>query len=143
MALSIDGNNHNINNEDPKVKMVKPHKNGIELPFCGICCDFKPSWEMFETLKCGHNFCRFCMHEYVASCLKSNIIIVPCPDSKCKVKHGGMKCGMFMSLNKNEREKEDLMVMNFAKAKRWRRCSKCRIYVEKNEGCSYISCRFG
>ncbi|RYR24354.1 hypothetical protein Ahy_B02g057852 isoform B [Arachis hypogaea] len=39
-----------------------------------------------------------------------------------------------MSLNKNEREKEDLMVMNLAKAKRWRRCSKCRIYVEKNEG---------
>ncbi|XLS80726.1 hypothetical protein HN51_046557, partial [Arachis hypogaea] len=88
MALSIDGNNHNINNEDPKVKMMKLQKNGIELPFCGICCDFKPSWEMFETLKCGHNFCRFCMHEYVASCLRSNIMIVPCPDSKCKVKYG-------------------------------------------------------
>ncbi|RYR24346.1 hypothetical protein Ahy_B02g057842 isoform C [Arachis hypogaea] len=45
-----------------------------------------------------------------------------------------------MSLNKNEREKEDLMVMNLAKAKRWRRCSKCRIYVEKNKECSHISC---
>ncbi|KAL4393357.1 hypothetical protein AHAS_Ahas02G0043900 [Arachis hypogaea] len=59
MALSIDGNNHNINNEDPKIKMMKLHKNGIELPFCGRYCDFKPSWEMFETLQCGHNFCKF------------------------------------------------------------------------------------
>ncbi|KAL1329442.1 E3 ubiquitin-protein ligase RSL1-like [Arachis hypogaea] len=37
--------------------------------------------------------------------------------------HGGMECGEFMGLNENEREKEDLMVMNLAKAnKRWRRC---------------------
>ncbi|KAL4336789.1 hypothetical protein S83_037896 [Arachis hypogaea] len=49
--------------------------------------------------------------------------------------HGGMECGEFMGLNENEREKEDLMVMNLAKAnKRWRRCSKCRIYVEKKSG---------
>ncbi|XLR09955.1 hypothetical protein S83_037893, partial [Arachis hypogaea] len=35
--------------------------------------------------------------------------------------HGGMECGEFMGLNENEREKEDLMVMNLAKAnKRWR-----------------------
>nr|XP_029146846.1 uncharacterized protein LOC114924886 [Arachis hypogaea] len=30
----------------------------------------------------------FCMHEYVASCLRDNIIMVPCPDPKCKVKYG-------------------------------------------------------
>ncbi|XLR09952.1 hypothetical protein HN51_046553 [Arachis hypogaea] len=88
MALSIDGNNHNTNNEDPKVEMMKPQKNGVELPFCGRCCDFKLTWEMFKILKCGHNFCRFCMHEYVASCLRDNIIMVPCPDPKCKVKYG-------------------------------------------------------
>ncbi|RYR24356.1 hypothetical protein Ahy_B02g057854 isoform B [Arachis hypogaea] len=91
MVLSIDGNNHNTNNEDPKVEMMKPQKNGVELPFCGRCCDFKPSWEMFKTLKCGHNFCRFCMHEYVASCLRDNIIMVPCPDPKCKYSRDGKK----------------------------------------------------
>ncbi|KAL1329440.1 E3 ubiquitin-protein ligase RNF144A-like [Arachis ipaensis] len=64
--------------------------------------------------------------------------------AQCKVPwHGGMECGEFMSLNENEREKEDLMVMNLAKDKRWRRCSKCRFYVEKNQGCSHISCRCG
>ncbi|XP_025635570.1 uncharacterized protein [Arachis hypogaea] len=43
--------------------------------------------------------------------------------AQCKVAwHGGMECGEFMGLNENEREKEDLMVMNLAKAKRWRRC---------------------
>ncbi|MED6192510.1 hypothetical protein PIB30_010715 [Stylosanthes scabra] len=64
--------------------------------------------------------------------------------AQCEVPwHDGVECGEFMSLNEDEREKEDLLVMNLAKAKRWRRCSKCRIYVEKNEGCSHISCRFG
>ncbi|MED6198521.1 hypothetical protein PIB30_067142 [Stylosanthes scabra] len=64
--------------------------------------------------------------------------------AQCKVPwHDGVECGEFMSLNEDERDKEDLLVMNLAKAKRWRRCSKCRIYVEKNEGCSHISCRCG
>ncbi|RYR24355.1 hypothetical protein Ahy_B02g057852 isoform A [Arachis hypogaea] len=53
--------------------------------------------------------------------------------AQCKIAwHGGMECGEFMGLNENEREKEDLMVMNLAKDKRWRRCSKCRFYVKKN-----------
>ncbi|XLR09950.1 hypothetical protein S83_037888 [Arachis hypogaea] len=43
--------------------------------------------------------------------------------AQCKVAwHGGMECGEFMGLNENEREKEDLMVMNLEEAKRWRRC---------------------
>ncbi|QHO22747.1 hypothetical protein S83_037902 [Arachis hypogaea] len=79
--------------------------------------------------------------------------VVTCPEcphchrlfcAQCKVAwHGGIKYGEFMSLNENEREKEDLMVMNLAKDKRWRRCSKCRFYVEKSQGCSHISCRCG
>ncbi|RYR24360.1 hypothetical protein Ahy_B02g057858 isoform A [Arachis hypogaea] len=54
--------------------------------------------------------------------------VVTCPEcphchrlfcAQCKVAwHGGMKCGQFMSLNENEREKEDLMVMNLAEAQR-------------------------
>ncbi|RYR24351.1 hypothetical protein Ahy_B02g057852 isoform E [Arachis hypogaea] len=90
------------------VKMMKPHNKGIEL---SRCYDFKPS---------------FCMQEYIASCLRDIIVIVPCPDSKYKIEyglehfcflllleckvawHGGIECGEFMSLNENERANEDL-----------------------------------
>ncbi|KAF7813974.1 E3 ubiquitin-protein ligase RNF144A [Senna tora] len=64
--------------------------------------------------------------------------------AQCKVGwHAGVECGEFQRLKKGEREKEDLMLMELAKNKRWRRCPQCRFYVEKNQGCHHISCRCG
>ncbi|KAI4335153.1 hypothetical protein L6164_013825 [Bauhinia variegata] len=73
-----------------------------------------------------------------------------CPNCKrffcaqCKVPwHSGMDCTEFQKLNKDEREMEDILLMELAHNKKWRRCPKCKFYVEKSEGCMYMKCRCG
>lgn len=45
-------------------------------------------------------------------------------------------------LHKDERERDDILLMTLAKNNNWRRCPKCRIFVEKIEGCRYMKCRY-
>ncbi|KAB2633925.1 E3 ubiquitin-protein ligase RNF217 [Pyrus ussuriensis x Pyrus communis] len=50
--------------------------------------------------------------------------------AQCKVPwHEGIKCEEFLKLNKDEREKEDII------------SPKCRFYVEKSVGCMFMMCR--
>ncbi|CAL5438121.1 unnamed protein product [Camellia sinensis] len=51
-----------------------------------------------------------------------------------------MECVEFQGLSKGERENEDLMAMELAKKKKWRRCPNCKFYVEKDDGCLHITC---
>uniref|UniRef100_A0A3Q7FUK3 RBR-type E3 ubiquitin transferase n=1 Tax=Solanum lycopersicum TaxID=4081 RepID=A0A3Q7FUK3_SOLLC len=39
--------------------------------------------------------------------------------------------------------KGDVMLMGIAKNKKWRKCPKCKCYVEKGEGCFQLTCRCG
>ncbi|WCJ42875.1 RING/U-box superfamily protein [Euphorbia peplus] len=64
--------------------------------------------------------------------------------AQCKVPwHGGIECVEFQKLHKDEREREDIMLMKLAKNKHWRRCPKCRVFVERTEGCRFMKCRCG
>ncbi|XP_015873433.3 E3 ubiquitin-protein ligase RSL1 [Ziziphus jujuba] len=64
--------------------------------------------------------------------------------AQCKVPwHTGIVCSEFQKLNKNEREREDIMLMNLARNKHWRRCPNCKIYVERTDGCLFMQCRCG
>nr|GMD33689.1 E3 ubiquitin-protein ligase RNF144A [Ipomoea batatas]GMD33699.1 E3 ubiquitin-protein ligase RNF144A [Ipomoea batatas]GMD37139.1 E3 ubiquitin-protein ligase RNF144A [Ipomoea batatas] len=64
--------------------------------------------------------------------------------AQCKVTwHAGIDCREFQLLNVDERGREDVMLMELAKNKQWRRCPRCRFYVEKKDGCLHISCRCG
>ncbi|CAI9267633.1 unnamed protein product [Lactuca saligna] len=64
--------------------------------------------------------------------------------AQCKVAwHSDMDCNEFKSLSKDERNPEDLMLMQLAKNKQWKRCPRCNYIVEKREGCHHISCRCG
>ncbi|BBG98735.1 RING/U-box superfamily protein, partial [Prunus dulcis] len=78
------------------------------------------------------------------------VTVSECPNcrrlfcAQCKVAwHAGIDCGEFQNLNENEREKEDIMVMELAKKKNWRRCPRCNFFVEKTDGCLHITCRCG
>ncbi|KAF3339289.1 putative E3 ubiquitin-protein ligase RNF144A [Carex littledalei] len=60
----------------------------------------------------------------------------------CKVAwHSGLSCEEFGKLGKDERAKEDLLMMQLANEKEWRRCPSCKYFVEKTDGCLHITCR--
>ncbi|PNY02504.1 putative E3 ubiquitin-protein ligase RNF144A-like protein [Trifolium pratense] len=62
--------------------------------------------------------------------------------ARCHVPwHPGIGCEEYQKLNVDERGREDLLVRELANQKKWRRCPKCKFYVEKNEGCLHITCR--
>ncbi|XP_071740721.1 E3 ubiquitin-protein ligase RSL1 [Rutidosis leptorrhynchoides] len=64
--------------------------------------------------------------------------------AQCKVAwHAGLDCSEYKSLKTGERDPSDLLLMNIAKDKRWKRCPKCAYYVEKIDGCNHIRCRCG
>ncbi|PIN13541.1 hypothetical protein CDL12_13838 [Handroanthus impetiginosus] len=77
------------------------------------------------------------------------IVETECPECKrffcvqCKVPwHYGIDCLEFQKLA-GERSEEDIMLMNLANSNKWMRCSKCKFYVEKSEGCLFMKCRCG
>ncbi|XP_021761771.1 probable E3 ubiquitin-protein ligase RNF217, partial [Chenopodium quinoa] len=62
--------------------------------------------------------------------------------ARCQVPwHDGLSCEEFLELGKDEREREDIMVMKLAKDKSWKRCPNCKIFVERSDGCVHMTCR--
>ncbi|GAU44180.1 hypothetical protein TSUD_87400 [Trifolium subterraneum] len=142
-----------------------------QISYCGICMEAKSIKEMFENRKCSHSFCEECVGTYLAAKIQENISMVKCPDPKCNAMllndekedvtvaecphchrlfcaqckvswHAGVDCRVFQSLKDGKRGREDLMAMELAKNKKWKRCPKCSFYVEKREGCTRITCRY-
>ncbi|KAI9092232.1 hypothetical protein K1719_027732 [Acacia pycnantha] len=59
---------------------------------------------------------------------------------RCNVPwHTGVDCKNYQKLNK--RQSEDRLVRKLAREKRWRRCPKCKFYVQKMSGCMHITRR--
>ncbi|KAG8388183.1 hypothetical protein BUALT_Bualt02G0099300 [Buddleja alternifolia] len=71
--------------------------------------------------------CPFCRRLFCANCY------VPW--------HCGVECEEFLRMNEHERKREDLMVHELAKMKKWQRCPNCKFFVEKNQGCLHMTCR--
>lgn len=62
--------------------------------------------------------------------------------ARCSVPwHDGIDCEQYQQLEEDERGREDLQLRQLANTSKWQRCAECKIYVEKIEGCSFISCR--
>ncbi|GAV61615.1 IBR domain-containing protein [Cephalotus follicularis] len=96
-----------------------------------IYCPFKDCSAMLmndsegEVIK--ESECPFCHRLFCAECQ------VPW--------HPGVKCEDYQRLNEDERGRDDLMMRDLAKQKKWSRCPKCKFYVERTEGCPHITCR--
>uniref|UniRef100_A0A7N0ZTK2 RBR-type E3 ubiquitin transferase n=1 Tax=Kalanchoe fedtschenkoi TaxID=63787 RepID=A0A7N0ZTK2_KALFE len=64
--------------------------------------------------------------------------------AQCKTAwHLGLECSEFKKLNDDEKGVEDIMLLNLAKDNKWKRCPKCKMFVEKSQGCMYMRCRCG
>ncbi|CAN1187464.1 E3 ubiquitin-protein ligase RSL1 [Linum perenne] len=64
--------------------------------------------------------------------------------ARCRVPwHSEIDCNKFQRLHKDERGREDIMLINLAGKNLWRRCPNCKFYVERTHGCRYIKCRCG
>ncbi|KAL6656016.1 hypothetical protein ACP70R_006842 [Stipagrostis hirtigluma subsp. patula] len=64
--------------------------------------------------------------------------------AQCKVPwHDGIDCAGFQRLGKDERGQEDLLLRKVAQESKWQRCPKCKMYVERTDGCVYIVCSVG
>ncbi|XP_040383058.1 probable E3 ubiquitin-protein ligase ARI9 [Oryza brachyantha] len=57
--------------------------------------------------------------------------------------HAGVSCAEFERLGVGERGREDLLLVEAARNGKWKRCPRCRFYVEKSDGCLHITCRCG
>ncbi|RHN60957.1 putative transcription factor C2H2 family [Medicago truncatula] len=131
------------------VKCPDPKCNDILEPH--DCCSILPKdvfdrWEnaLCENMVLGSQkfYCPF--NDCSAMLLNDEKGIVTaseCPHchrlfcAQCKVSwHIGVDCKEFLSLKDGERGREDLMAMELAKNKRWKRCPKCGFYVEKIVG---------
>ncbi|KAJ9178878.1 hypothetical protein P3X46_010725 [Hevea brasiliensis] len=94
-------------------------------------CPFKDCSAMLVNDNEGEDIreaeCPFCNRLFCARCY------VPW--------HSGVECEVYQRLNEDERGRQDLMVMELARDKKWRRCPQCKFFVEKTEGCLRIPCR--
>ncbi|XP_048133192.1 uncharacterized protein LOC115746698 isoform X2 [Rhodamnia argentea] len=64
--------------------------------------------------------------------------------AECRVPwHAGVECQEFQEMKEGERGREDIMLMKLAEKKHWRRCPKCRFFVQKISGCAFVKCRCG
>ncbi|CAM0947208.1 unnamed protein product [Alopecurus aequalis] len=62
--------------------------------------------------------------------------------ARCDVPwHAGADCAAYRKLGRGDKGKEDLMLLEMAKGKKWKRCPKCQFFVEKSDGCLHITCR--
>ncbi|KAJ1268692.1 hypothetical protein BS78_07G154400 [Paspalum vaginatum] len=57
--------------------------------------------------------------------------------------HAGVTCAEYGRLRKGDRGREDMLLIEMAKGKKWKRCLKCEYFVEKRDGCLHITCRCG
>ncbi|KAL6859197.1 hypothetical protein ACP4OV_018199 [Aristida adscensionis] len=54
--------------------------------------------------------------------------------------HAGVGCEEFQRLGEGERGREDLLLVEAAREGNWKRCPRCKFYVEKSSGCLHITC---
>lgn len=55
--------------------------------------------------------------------------------------HTDFTCKEFQKLYAKKGGKVDKILKELAKKKSWQKCPKCKMYVEKTEGCVHITCR--
>ncbi|KAI3897332.1 hypothetical protein MKW92_047001 [Papaver armeniacum] len=60
--------------------------------------------------------------------------------AQCKVPwHSDLDCSEYQDMKRGGQE--DMLLIKLAEKQKWRRCPRCKYYVEKKDGCLHITCR--
>ncbi|XP_058757064.1 E3 ubiquitin-protein ligase RSL1-like [Vicia villosa] len=108
---------------------------------------YESSISLKKKIYCPYKNCSVMMvndgEEVVTSCECPSCHRLFC--AQCKVPwHVDMSCRRFQKSTKGQHEKElDEKFMELAKRKKWQKCPKCSMHVQRNGGCEHISCRCG
>ncbi|EOA33020.1 hypothetical protein CARUB_v10016351mg [Capsella rubella] len=113
-----------------------------------LCESLISSWEKFY---CPFKDCSGMMVNDGGG--DANVTQTECPSChrlfcvQCKVAwHAGIGCEEFQrfgNAKKKSSDEEDALLIQMAKNKQWRRCPRCKYYVDKVDGCLHINCRCG
>ncbi|XP_062196254.1 E3 ubiquitin-protein ligase RSL1-like isoform X2 [Phragmites australis] len=57
--------------------------------------------------------------------------------------HAGVTCDEYGKLREGDRGREDMLLLEMANGRKWKRCPRCQFFVEKVDGCLHITCRCG
>ncbi|CAM6086457.1 unnamed protein product [Calypogeia fissa] len=57
--------------------------------------------------------------------------------------HANLTCQEYQALPSNERDAEDIQLLELAKENKWRKCGKCRSLIMLASGCFHMTCRCG
>ncbi|XP_050897600.1 E3 ubiquitin-protein ligase RSL1-like [Lathyrus oleraceus] len=151
LAVKVQENRSTVKCPYPKCDgILEPHDCSSVIPK-----DLLDRWENAiceETVLSSEKFyCPFkdCSAMLVNDEKEAVVTSSECPHchrlfcAQCKVSwHAGVDCEEFQSLKDGERGREDMLAMELAKNKRWKRCPKCGFYVERIVGCTRITCRY-
>lgn len=62
---------------------------------------------------------------------------------ECQVPwHADLSCAEYQKLPPDERDAEDAKVFQLAKNQNWKRCKKCKHFIELNTGCFHMTCMY-
>ncbi|KAI3859469.1 hypothetical protein MKW92_027238 [Papaver armeniacum] len=111
--------------------------------------------ERYDTGYCPNPFCSELILNECKQSLESHLFwrrwltgnnqtVSECPHCKllfclrcmdlCQANH---QC----STSKKVKRANEVLLMQMAAKRKWKRCPRCRIYVERTEGCEHITCR--
>ncbi|XP_058757062.1 E3 ubiquitin-protein ligase RSL1-like [Vicia villosa] len=108
---------------------------------------YESSISLRKKIYCPYKNCSVMLvndgEEVVTSCECPSCHRLFC--AQCKVPwHADMSCRRFQKSTKGQHEKElDEKFIELAKRKKWQKCPKCSMHVQRNGGCEHISCRCG
>ncbi|GLT46214.1 hypothetical protein SLA2020_199870 [Shorea laevis] len=93
-------------------------------------------------------YCPFCSEMFVVDDEGGDIRESECQFcnklfcAKCGVPwHHGIGCEEYGKLGVDERSRDDLRMRELAKEQKWNQCPRCKIYVERTDGCPHMICR--
>ncbi|GJN33988.1 hypothetical protein PR202_gb22619 [Eleusine coracana subsp. coracana] len=121
---------------DPECK-----KGSVEVVLCRgiIPSELFDRWSitLCEDIVGGDNFyCPF--KDCLALLINHRLFFASC---RVPWLHG-IKCKEFKKLGDEEKGQDDLALKKLADKKKWQRCPKWKMYVERIDGCVYMVCRY-